>query len=96
MITEKDSADENYDKIAGEAAYWITSVGGKYEIVRDRENALRCGVNFDTGDRKKIVLFTGRGEEDWQKLGGKYYPYPADPDTAKKVIADYDAAHPVQ
>jgi len=96
VITEKDSADEPYDKIAGEAAYWISSVGGKYEIVRDRELALRFAVDYDNGGRKKVILFTGRGEEDWQKLGGKYYPYPADPDTAVKVVADYDRKHPVK
>ncbi len=106
VITEKDSADEPFEKIADEVKHWITSAGGKCVVIRDRECALRAAVCADLSDsprktdgdpdpERRVVVFAGRGEEDWQKWGGSYYRWPTDPEMTEKIIAEYDSVHPV-
>ncbi|MBO4322920.1 MAG: UDP-N-acetylmuramyl peptide synthase [Clostridia bacterium] len=94
VITEKDSADEPFEKIASEVGGWIGSAGGRYAVIKDREAALRYAFALDTGGRKKIIVFAGRGEEDWQKYGNFYYFYPPDPVMTLKLLAEYDSVHP--
>ena len=46
---------------------------GKYEIIADRESAIRRAVSMaQAGD---IVLFAGKGHEEYQLIRGEKLPF---------------------
>ncbi len=90
VITEKDPANEPFEDIAEEIAKYVARGGCPYEIVRDREEALRRAVNGVSG--KRVVLFTGRGNETKMKRGDEFVDYPSDVDITKRLLAEYNAA----
>ena len=93
VICEWDSNDEPFEHIAEEAASWIEKAGGKYVIVRDRAEAFGYAVNVPVSGDKRLILFCGRGDEDFQRKGGKIYPYPLDVDIASAALEEYDRCH---
>ncbi len=92
VICEWDSNDEPFEHIAEEAASWIVRAGGRYVTVRDRAEAFRYAVTAPEGGDRRLVLFCGRGDEDFQRKGGKVLPYPLDVDIARDALRDYDAS----
>ncbi len=94
VICEKDSGDEPFMKIASEAAVWIASTGGKYAIIENRYDALKYAFGVDFGDRKKLILLCGLGDERKIKRGGSFVYTPSDSDNLRTILGEYDAAHP--
>ncbi len=93
VICEKDSGDEPFGKIASEAAAWITSAGGRYAIIESRYEALKYAFGVDFGDRPKLILLCGLGDERKIKRGGVFVPTASDTDNLKIILGEYDRLH---
>lgn len=90
-ITEEDPGEEPLDKISAEVAEYIDGVGGKYEIINDRGEAIRKAIADCSGE--SVILVTGKGNETRQKRGTEYIDCPTDVEYAKQFLKEYDKAH---
>lgn len=91
FITEEDAGEESVDKICGEIAEFVRAVGGEYEIITDRGEAIEraiCG-----SETPSLVLITGKGNETRQKRGTEYIECPSDVEYTKKALEAFDREH---
>lgn len=91
IITEKDCDDEPFEKIAEEIAVHIRDAGTPYDIIFDREDALRRAFELDGG--RRVIIFAGRGNEAGQKRKHVNVDYPTDPEITDKILGRYNALH---
>ena len=78
IITEDNPNNEDSMKICRDIAACMDY--GKYEIITDRESAVKRAVSMaEEGD---IVLFAGKGHEEYQLICGKKLPF-----SERKIIA---------
>ncbi len=87
VITEEDSGEEPFEKIARDLGERIAAKGGKYTVIEDRGEAIRKAI-FG-GEEDKVVLVLGKGRETRQKRGTEYVPVPSDVDYVKEAIEEY-------
>ncbi len=59
-----------------------------YKIIDDRGEAIREAIRSAEG--KTLLVITGRGHEDNQKIQGKYYKTPTDLEYVKMYMKEYD------
>lgn len=79
IITEDNPNNEDSMKICRDIASCMDY--GKYEIITDRESAVKRAVSMaEEGD---IVLFAGKGHEEYQLICGKKLPF-----SEKKIILE--------
>ena len=72
IITSDDPNFENPEDIANEIAGYVEEVGGKYEVITDREQAVDYAVQvMQKGD---LLILAGKGHETFQKVRGEYVP----------------------
>lgn len=83
-ITEEDPGEEALEDICNEIAKYIRRTGCPYEIIFDREVAIRKAI--EEGDEKTIILLTGKGRETRQKRGTEYIECPSDVDFVLKYL----------
>ena len=91
FLTEEDAGEEPVRKICEEIAEHVASVGGQYEIVEDRGEAIKRAIF--SADTKSVILVTGKGNETRQKRGTEYIPVPSDVDYTLKYLKEYDISH---
>ncbi len=89
VITEEDSGEEPFDSIASDIAANIKSC--PYTKIEDRGQALRDAVFCFKAD-KKVILFTGKGEETRLKRGLVYEECPTDAQHAVELLKEYDTS----
>lgn len=71
VITADNPDSEDPEKICRDIASYMDN--GKYEIIPDRESAVKRAVGMaEEGD---IVLFAGKGHEEYQLIGGEKLPF---------------------
>lgn len=71
VITADNPDSEDPEKICRDIASYMDN--GKYEIIPDRESAVKRAVGMaQEGD---IVLFAGKGHEEYQLIGGEKLPF---------------------
>jgi UDP-N-acetylmuramoyl-L-alanyl-D-glutamate--2,6-diaminopimelate ligase len=87
-ITEEDEGEENVEDISREIAGHVEEAGGKYEIITDREQAVKKAI-LDA-EPETVILITGKGRETRQKRGMQYIDTPSDVDYTLKFIAEKD------
>ena len=75
-ITEEDAGEESVLDISLELARNIKKTGCPYEIILDREEAIRKAI--DEADDKTVILLTAKGRETRQKRGTEYVTCPTD------------------
>ena len=92
-ITEEDPGEEPVGRISAEIAEYVKAVGGEYEIIDDRGEAIRRSI-MDC-DEPTVVLVTGKGDETRQKRGIQYIDCPSDVEYAKKYLDEYDIEHEI-
>ena len=90
IITEEDSGEEPFSDIAADIAANIAQ-GVPYDIIENRGEAIRLAIN-DFAGSKKIILFTGKGEETRQKRGVEYIDCPSDVEYTLEFLREYDNA----
>lgn len=73
VITTDDPGFEDAGEIAREIAGFVERAGGKYEIILDREQAVRYAL--DEAKKGDIVLILGKGHETYQKINGEKVHY---------------------
>ncbi len=79
VITSDNPDNEDPEKVCRDIASCMDL--GKYEIIADRESAIRRAVGMaQAGD---IVLFAGKGHEEYQLIRGEKVPF-----SEKKIIAE--------
>lgn len=79
-LTEEDAGEEPVDQICQEIATHVAAAGGAYEIILDREEAIRIALDDALADTsgKTVVMLTGKGRETRQKRGLEYIPVLSD------------------
>lgn len=84
ILTEDDPAGENVSEICEEVGKYVTLAGGTFEIVEDREEAVRRAIT--EAPAGAVVVLAGKGAEGTQKR--KNGPEPCVPDAllAKKYL----------
>lgn len=82
VVSTDDPQFEDPAEIAKEVASHIEAIGGKYEIVVDRAEAIRYALQHaQTGD---IILLLGKGHEEYMKVKGECVPF-----SERKVVEEY-------
>ncbi|WJY28902.1 UDP-N-acetylmuramoyl-L-alanyl-D-glutamate--2,6-diaminopimelate ligase [Sporosarcina trichiuri] len=71
ILTTDDPRDEAYDSITGELAAGMTH--DRYACIGDREQAVRHAI--EVADEGDIIIFAGKGHEDFQIIGSTKYPH---------------------
>lgn len=84
FITEEDAGEEPVLDISVEIAKYVKETGCPYEIVLDREEAIRRAI--DEADENTVILLTGKGRETRQKRGTEYIDCPSDVDYVMKYL----------
>lgn len=84
IITEEDAGEEPVLAISEEIAGHVEEQGGKYEIILDREEAIRTAI--ERADENTVILITGKGRETRQKRGVEYVDTPSDVDYVQKYL----------
>lgn len=75
-ITEDDPGDESVEKICAQIAEQINLVGGKCEIIIDRQEAINKAIK--DADEDTLVIVAGKGEDGSQKRGKVSVKTPTD------------------
>ena len=87
VITEEDSGEDPFENIARDITQNIKSC--PYSTIEDRGQALRDAV-FGYKADKKVILFTGKGEETRLKRGLVYEDCPTDAQLSIDILKEYD------
>lgn len=73
VITADNSRFEDVNDIIADILIGTKKTDGKYIVIPDRREAMRwCIENAQDGD---IIVFAGKGHEDYQEIRGKKYPF---------------------
>ncbi len=83
-ITEDDPGEERTEDICSEIAKHVAAVGGAYEIVLDRREAIRRAI-MET-EENGVVLVIGKGAETSQKRGTVYVDTPSDGEYVEEIL----------
>lgn len=90
-ITADDPAYESVIDICSEIASYIKLNNNNYEIVEDREKAIKKAVEYIIKERNSyILLILGKGNEDRQKVNGKTVEYISDAVCINNCINEYE------
>lgn len=79
-LTEQHSGEEDCFSICKEIGGYIDQAGGEYEIIVDRNEALRKAI--EEADENIVVLAAGKGRETTQKRGTEFVPVLSDVEIA--------------
>ena len=73
VVTADNSRYEDVEDIIADILIGMKKTDGKYVVIPDRREAMRyCIENAQEGD---IIVFAGKGHEDYQEIRGKKYPF---------------------
>ncbi len=84
IITEEDFGEEDVNKICREIGDFVGKAGGRYEIVTDREEAVRKAITLMDDDT--ILFIPGKGRETRLKRGLVYEDCLSDVDLVRKYL----------
>ncbi len=84
-ITEDEPGEERAEDIAKQIEAYVTC---PHEIDVDRGSCIRKAI-LEQGGRR-VVLCTGKGQENTMKRGTSYVPVPTDAEWAEKYLREYD------
>lgn len=90
FLTSEDPGDENVRDICEDIAQYVKINNNNYEIIEDREEAIRKSILLS--EPHAVILITGKGNETRQKIGRRYVDYPSDVKTVIKYLHEYDEA----
>ncbi len=84
ILTADDPDFEDVTQINAEIGRHITAVGGSFESIPDRSEAVKKAIlDADAGD---VIILAGKGVELHQKTLGGYTPYDGDLPLSKKYL----------
>ncbi|MCR5825477.1 MAG: UDP-N-acetylmuramoyl-L-alanyl-D-glutamate--2,6-diaminopimelate ligase [Oscillospiraceae bacterium] len=88
-ITEEDSGEEPFAQIAADIERHVSA---PHLVLEDRNECIRRAIC--EGDRPRVILLTGKGEEEYMKRGNAFVPYPSDVQMTLAHLTTYDETHP--
>ncbi len=88
-LTAEDPGVEDPYKICEEIAYYVKKNNGEYEIITDREEAIKKAI---LDNKESVILITGKGNETRQKYGNKYLPWKTDTLCVKEALNEYESS----
>ena len=85
ILTEDDPGPEEVEAICAEVGRVIAAAGREYDIIADREEAIRTALACcpDPG----VVVLAGKGDDQWQLRKNGRQSYPSDGVLARKYLA---------
>ena len=87
-ITEDDPSLESLEEICDEMAKHIINKNGQYQIIYDREEAIKKAVK--DCHRKTVIICAAKGNETVQKRANGYFKIKTDATVLQEAIADYE------
>lgn len=87
-ITMDDPGFEEVADISGEIAQYVQAHGTAFEIINDREEAIRTA--FSGIEEKTLLLAIGKGHETIMRIKGKRVPMISDDALMQELIQTYD------
>lgn len=83
-LTAEDPQFEDPKDICRDIAKYIDQYKKPYVIIEDRTDAIEKAIS--QAKKGDIIIITGKGEEDYQKVNGKYEYYESDISVVKRVM----------
>lgn len=83
-LTACDPQFEDPKDICKEIAGYIAPYHKPYTIIEDRATAIAEAIR--QADKGDIIVITGKGEEDYQKVNGRYEYYESDISVVKRLL----------
>lgn len=87
-ITEEDHGEEPLEEISKEIAGHILKTNTKFEIIDDREEAIKRAITL--APKNSLVLITGKGRETRQKRGSLYIETLSDVEIVERILSHDD------
>lgn len=85
ILTAEDPNFEDVEQINREVGEHILSVGGTFDSIPNRKQAIETAIlQAQPGD---VIIITGKGEETYQKVNGIYEPFEGDIPLSEKYLA---------
>lgn len=84
FLTEEDAGEESLADISREIARHVKAQNCPYEIIDDREEAIRTAIS--EASENTVILLTGKGRETRQKRGTAYVDCPSDVELVEKYL----------
>ena len=84
FFTEEDAGEESVRDISEEMGRHARRTGCDFQIIDDREEAIRQAIA--EADDQTVILLTGKGRETRQKRGTQYVDCPSDVDYVLKYL----------
>ena len=84
-ITEEDAGEEPLANISGEIAQYIQKARTNYEIIDDREEAIKRAIQM--APQNCILLITGKGRETRQKRDSLYIDTLSDVEIVERILS---------
>lgn len=88
VVTEDDTGNDCFEDIATEIAKNISIEN--YEIIKDREQALKYAISCLDKTKNNVIAFIGKGDDDTQKVGFGAEKCVPDTAIAQKYINIYN------
>lgn len=83
-ITENNPRDESLEKICGEIAEAVKGKKAQWEIIMNRESAIRKAI--EEAEENTVVIVTGKGRESHQIRGSHSVKTPSDVDCVEDML----------
>lgn len=83
-LTSEDPGHTSAQEICEDIANYIKPYHKNYEIITDRETAIKKALNDATKD--DVIAILGKGDESYQIIGGKWLPYKTDIEVVKDEL----------
>ena len=94
-LASEDPGKEDPHEISKQIAENIEAVGGRYEIIDDRGEAIAKAVSDSAKQaldgKKSLLLITGKGHETRQKIGTEYVDCTSDAAYVEEYISRYNS-----
>lgn len=87
-LTADDPGYELVEDISRDIAQYVEAAGCPYEMIEDRETAIRTAI--ESAEGKTMVLVAGKGRDNSQKYGNEYVDYPTDVEYVLKYLDEYN------
>lgn len=81
-LTAEDPGHSKVKDICDDIKKYIEKYHNNYEIIEDRETAIRKAIKEATSN--DVIALLGKGDENFQMVGGKWIPY----ETDIKIVED--------
>lgn len=86
IFTAEDPRTEDPLKIINDMLLEVDHDFNNYEIIIDRESAIKGAINI--AKENDLVLIVGKGSEDYMEIGKEYVPYITDKEAAIKYLKE--------